>query len=76
MTNKAKHSALFRGFVAGFTSPFLVFSRRPLHLSYRRYDTMKKAWREVGAELAEATEAEGKRIGKVASTKDRKLVFH
>lgn len=64
MTNKLKQTAAARGFIAGFTSPFLVFIRPPAKFSYKRRNTVRRAWQEVGDELIEATKVEGNKVGK------------
>lgn len=76
MTNKLKQTAAARGFIAGFTSPFLVFIRPPAKFSYKRRNTVRRAWQEVGDELIEATKVEGNKVGKTVITEDRNFVVH
>ena len=63
-----RHGVL-SGFNAGFTSPFLVFTRRPAKFSYRHTDTVAEAWRLVGEEIAQASEAEGRRVEQATKEK-------
>ena len=76
MTTKKRKLVFRNGFKAGFQSPFLVFTRRPVHFSYRKSDTIGSSWKEVGEELIEATKVEGKRIGKNTKHEERKLVVN
>jgi hypothetical protein len=64
------------GFADGFLSPFLFFTLGPVHFSYRRYDTVKVAWRGVGSEISKATQSESKRIGKATFRKEVRIAFH
>lgn len=73
-TRKTKTQNVYRGFANGFTAPFLVFGRRPMVFSYRRGDTVNTSWREVGHELADATQTEGRKLGKTSGREDGKLV--
>ena len=64
MTSERNKRAFAQGFVAGFSSPFHVMAPRKVHFGARRIDTLGQAWRDVGKEILEASEAEDRRNGK------------
>ncbi len=48
-----------RGFVRGFSAPFLFFSPLPVRRPKEFNGSVEKAWRDVGRALSEATAKQG-----------------
>jgi len=67
MRSRFMRRAFGDGFAAGFTSPFAVFLPDAPRYSYRHCDSVARAWREVGDDLAEAMKDEERRIVEVSA---------
>jgi len=62
MRSRFMRRAFGDGFAVGFTSLFAIFLPDAPRYSYRHYDSVARAWREVGDDLEEAMKAEECRI--------------
>lgn len=64
-----------KGFVGGFTSPANIFISQKIERSVDFDGSVKRAWREVGNSLSNATQIEGERIGKKTGSAKKRRIF-
>jgi hypothetical protein len=65
--------SFYRGFVGGFTSPASIFLGSKIKRPAEFDGSVERAWREVGRNLSDVTNAYGESIGKApARTKKRR----
>lgn len=71
MSEKYERNAFRRGFVAGFSSPYGVFTCGRRHDLPHDIDFVGRAWREVGSALGSALEEEGRKRDKATHPTQR-----
>ena len=71
MRRYVRSRAFREGFAGGFTTMFTFISPHKRRATCGRSDTVADAWRDVGALINEAYEAEGKRLGKATHSAEK-----